>query len=1393
MPSAALTNPALAGGAQVLAVQVALHVRPLLPHEEEQGCVSSVKPSEREKTVTLPGGTRRFTYDHVFEAGSERCSSDRLYEGCVRPLVDGCFQGLNATVLAYGQTGSGKTFTMGTTGEDRGVIPRVAEDIFDRIESLRAQEGAQNWETSVSFFEIYRENVFDLLADTDGLAVGGSHGKAPELSVREDSGRNVFVVGLTEIPIKDKASLLEELTRGGAQRATASTEMNSVSSRSHAIFTISLRNEDPETGMVRTSKFHLVDLAGSERAKRTKAQGDRLQEGITINRGLLALGNVISALGDDKRKPGGKVGHVPYRDSKLTRILQDSLGGNSRTVMVACISPADSNVEETLNTLKYANRARNIQNKPTVNDEAMNEQNSTLVAQLKRTIASLQEEVAFLRTGSERPLEAHRAKISTRETSQLLLRLSDRNMNLEAKLGRITDLLESIESSPSEEKDSESSAGSVDVHQNTKKNTTIDLDVLRRALADESTMNDDSLDGNGSGGNASAQPSQDDTDENSTENGDGENLSPDQLEEQHMERQVALQQELQVINDELTSKVEAMERMEKSGNEFVQMEASYAKAVREMCDELAILQNERDDLLAKLKDEQAKTRAAHTGANGSAPPMSAREKNLKQKLADLETKHQTLKKNQTEQDRLIRIKKRDVAGMDRLKQEIQGLKQSRVKLMRRIKEEGDEFRKWKQSKERELKQMKKQETKQRYKYMVLERQHERQQRVLQRKQEEASLAQKRLRDVLNKQKQAANLRNDVTGTGLGKSAEEMRTAFKEWLGDQLQVSKHLRSARKALRAEVETRKSLPIGDDPEITAQRRACTERIASLQASVLEAEEAAQTDRRWASVRSTHVAKQWLKILYQELISNSDKVDTLSEDNKELRNDNDDLQKMFLDLEHQHVLEKARLHREHEEKLVFMLRKQQASSAPPSTPTKTSGLPKANDDSEQIAEDSTEAVLLEKLDQLGADYDKLVALLEENTPSKSKAAAEVRKAAQRRAKEAKEAESDSEDDEDEEPLWLSSESESEDAELDSDDEDWTEDSPKKSRAARKRASGPSLDSHASKKSTGPSVEDVAAMRDSAEDQLPEDLVQRIDTFKVKELQDALFHIGLSVSGRKDVLRARLLCGLLDRQAQREGLKGDAGNHPLLPENVPSRHDASKPPSEASVSNDVPSDVDHVKKINESKTGDSITKSLSSLHQASAKSAAHSETSSTQSKKLPSDAQHSKKPASGLINKSTDQGGVRKPPVPSQFGRSDSKKNILPSRPNSGGSVSSKPTASSSTAPRAPLYPGKKSSVTHSSSAPSNHNITKTKEAGTRLGKSLLHKQRVEPRKPLNGGPSLSSRNVNSANSTKENSMEARLAQWRKHKTPADTAGRSPTSEEPTRKALGVIQPNQS
>jgi hypothetical protein len=322
-------------------------------------------------------------------------------------------------IMAYGQTGSGKTFTMGSDSqptlmsddldgdlgnaaaglhgvepeqandgidwESCGLIPRFMTDIFAALEqmaSIKDENGqSSSFRLAASFIEVYGDDVFDLL-DRTGSA--GTDRKS--LPIREDSSGTVMVAGLNEIPIHTVREALSVLKRGTLHRTTAATLMNQCSSRSHAVFTVwlqrttaTVRNaaadstESSALDLTTSCRLTFVDLAGSERMKKTGAEGERAREGIKINEGLLALGNVINALADEERlTKGAKPIHVPYRQTKLTRLLQDALGGNSQTLFLACVSPSDTNISETLSTLQYANRARNIKNAPTKNvDRAM--------------------------------------------------------------------------------------------------------------------------------------------------------------------------------------------------------------------------------------------------------------------------------------------------------------------------------------------------------------------------------------------------------------------------------------------------------------------------------------------------------------------------------------------------------------------------------------------------------------------------------------------------------------------------------------------------------------------------------------------------------------------------------------------------------------------------------------------------------------------------------------------------------------------------------------------------------------------------------------------------------------------------------------------------------------
>ncbi|XP_071956481.1 kinesin-like protein KIF21A isoform X3 [Antedon mediterranea] len=407
------------------AVSVAVRIRPQLAKEKIGMCRVCISVTPGLEQVVL-GPERMFTYDSVFNMDS---TQESLYNSTVHRLIEGCYEGYNATVFAYGQTGSGKTYSMGTgfeqgtTEEQQGIIPRAVRHLFMGIESRRVEAKERNepppeFKIYAEFMELYNEEIIDLFDTARDIEI--TRNKKSHIRIHEDATGGIYVVGATTRPVTSEQDTLQALQAGALSRTTACTNMNAQSSRSHAIFTLHVKqqrlvkeNNNVENGddntdktvsqtdtpdndglqefETLTAKFHFVDLAGSERLKRTGATGDRAKEGISINCGLLALGNVISALGDKSKKAT----HVPYRDSKLTRLLQDSLGGNSRTLMIACVSPSDPDFMETLNTLRYANRARNIKNKVVANQDKTSRQ----LAALRSEIRLLQDELTEYKQG----------------------------------------------------------------------------------------------------------------------------------------------------------------------------------------------------------------------------------------------------------------------------------------------------------------------------------------------------------------------------------------------------------------------------------------------------------------------------------------------------------------------------------------------------------------------------------------------------------------------------------------------------------------------------------------------------------------------------------------------------------------------------------------------------------------------------------------------------------------------------------------------------------------------------------------------------------------------------------------------------------------------------------
>ncbi|KAG6949986.1 hypothetical protein JG688_00014384 [Phytophthora aleatoria] len=353
------------------------------PTADAQASASSSPASETSDTSEK----KQYTFDFAYYTESTQA---QVYGDIAKPLVDQALQGYNGTIFAYGQTGSGKTHTMMGSGDDHGIVPLMNGDLFARINASDAEnansgdEGAIKYLVTVSFLEIYNEVIKDLLNPSDKV-----------LKIREHPDMGIYVEQLAELVVRDPADVTRLLEQGNKVRQVAATQMNERSSRSHSCFTIKISSKrSQEMAGVRketcmNAKINLVDLAGSERASKTGATGDRLKEGAAINKSLSALGNVINMLASSDKTRKGKA-HIPYRDSKLTRLLQESLGGNSLTVMIAAISPADYNYEESLGTLVYANRAKSIKNATKKNEDI----NEKIIRELREEIEKLRQMVA---------------------------------------------------------------------------------------------------------------------------------------------------------------------------------------------------------------------------------------------------------------------------------------------------------------------------------------------------------------------------------------------------------------------------------------------------------------------------------------------------------------------------------------------------------------------------------------------------------------------------------------------------------------------------------------------------------------------------------------------------------------------------------------------------------------------------------------------------------------------------------------------------------------------------------------------------------------------------------------------------------------------------------------
>jgi hypothetical protein len=391
-------------------IQVAVRFRPLNDRENS----ADLEINEKSVVVSDRNSRHEFTFDYVFGQDSRQ---EVVYNKLAKSAVESVCNGYNSTIFAYGSSGTGKTYTMFGNEEDLGIIPRACDSIFKNM-----NKDLLNWNVKISFIEIYNENIRDLL-----------NRKNTDLVIRKCE-KGIYIQGLTEKLVYSPEDILSSIEEGSKQRTVTATSINSLSSRSHALLTVTVTQTGVDESEI-VSKLNLVDLAGSENIARSEVHGVALAEAQNINKSLSALGNVINALTEVGRE------HIPYRDSKLTYILQDSLGGNSKTVIIATVSQNINVLSETISTMKFARRAKEIKNDPKVNK---NESHNNLL----KTIQNLNRKINIL----EQKL-ADSEKINSGVEQQILKNMIERwenrinclDIELEAERTRSKNILELFE------------------------------------------------------------------------------------------------------------------------------------------------------------------------------------------------------------------------------------------------------------------------------------------------------------------------------------------------------------------------------------------------------------------------------------------------------------------------------------------------------------------------------------------------------------------------------------------------------------------------------------------------------------------------------------------------------------------------------------------------------------------------------------------------------------------------------------------------------------------------------------------------------------------------------------------------------------------------------------
>uniref|UniRef100_A0A8C2P6W7 Kinesin motor domain-containing protein n=1 Tax=Capra hircus TaxID=9925 RepID=A0A8C2P6W7_CAPHI len=761
-----------------------------LAKERIEGChiCTSVTPGEPQVFL---GKDKAFTFDYVFDIDSQQ---EQIYTQCIEKLIEGCFEGYNAT------TGAGKTYTMGTgfdvniIEEEQGIISRAVKHLFKSIEekkhtSIKNGLPPPDFKVNAQFLELYNEEVLDLFDTTRDI---DAKTKKSNIRIHEDSAGGIYTVGVTTRTVNTESEMMQCLKLGALSRTTASTQMNVQSSRSHAIFTIHL---------CQTRMCPQID-AESATDNKVISESSQMNEFETLTAkfhfvDLLALGNVISALGDKSKRAT----HVPYRDSKLTRLLQDSLGGNSQTIMIACVSPSDRDFMETLNTLKYANRARNIKNKVMVNQDRASQQINALRSEITRLQMELMEYKTGKRIIDEEGVESindmfHENAMLQTENNNLRVRIKAMQETVDALRTRITQLvsdqanqvlvragegneeisnmihnyIKEIEDLRAKLLESEavnenlrknltratsrspyfsgSSAFSPTIVSSDKETIEIidlakkDLEKLKRKEKKKKKRLQKLEESNREERSVAGKEDNTDTDQEKKE---GKNIS----ERENIELEVEESQEVSDHEDEEEEEeeeeddIEGGESSDESDSESDE-KANYQADLANITCEIAIKQ--------KLIDELENILFGHLGSVESYSEEKAKKvrSEYEKKLQAMNKELQRLQAAQKEHARLLKNQSQYEKQLKKLQQDVMEMKKTKVRLMKQMKEEQEKARLTESRRNREIAQLKKDQRKRDHQLRLLEAQKRNQEVVLRRKTEEVTALRRQVRPMSDK-------------------------------------------------------------------------------------------------------------------------------------------------------------------------------------------------------------------------------------------------------------------------------------------------------------------------------------------------------------------------------------------------------------------------------------------------------------------------------------------------------------------------------------------------------------------------------------------------------------------------------------------------------------------